>query len=342
MVSPVPLSPTEAIVRYLDASRYVTYSTYCLLIYDHLLTFADELNLVWQSRSLNLVKVLFIFNRYAVPVVLAVDVAALSGGLPSATLRRMCKGWTIFDVVIELASLSSTTCITAMRVRNLWADRQDVDRFLIIVWLLQFLASVGMVMNYVIKNAGSFSHEPNFNICFTTVHQAWWLWIPAMIFHAIVFIAMITKALSTPRSEHTPFLSVLLVDGFLYFFVVFSSLLFNLLSWAVAPAGLAQLPHYSAWAIATIAITRFLLDLQKRYYMELGPPEEDPIDEIGMTGTKWSEWGNPLPTTPVLNDPFYAYYVAPFPMSDARHRRPNQQAHLRDDFHNDDPPPDSV
>ncbi|KAF9510936.1 hypothetical protein BS47DRAFT_1210509 [Hydnum rufescens UP504] len=204
MASAVATSPTEALVRYMDASRYVTYSTYCLLIYDHLLTFADELNLVWQSRSLNLVKVLFIFNRYAVPVMLAVDVAVLSGGLPSTTLRRMCKGWTIFDVVIELASLSSTTCITAMRVRNLWADRQDVDRFLNFVWVLQFLASVGMVMNYVAKNARTFSYEPNFNICFATVHQAWVIWVPAMVFHAIVFIAMITKVLSTPRREDCP------------------------------------------------------------------------------------------------------------------------------------------
>ena len=95
MASIPTLQPAEAFIRYIYASRYITYSTFCLLIYDHstslldfidwqvsnihqrlaVLTFADELNLVWQSRSMNSVKAMFIFNRYAVPVILAVDVA---------------------------------------------------------------------------------------------------------------------------------------------------------------------------------------------------------------------------------------------------------------------------
>ncbi len=80
-------------IRNIRASQYVTVATFCLLVYDHssscisalgvvgrtylvspsVLTFSDELNLVWQSRSVNLVKILFIFNRYAVPAFLAVD-----------------------------------------------------------------------------------------------------------------------------------------------------------------------------------------------------------------------------------------------------------------------------
>jgi len=254
----------------------------------------------------------------------------------------MCKGWTIFDVIVELATLASTTCITNLRVRDLWADRQDVDRFLSLVWVLQFLASIAMLVHNIVKNAGSFLYEPNFNMCFGTVHQAWWVWVPAMIFHVVVFIAMIMKALSTPRNEHTPFLSVLLRDGFVYVLVVFSSMLFNLLSWALAPAGLANMPHYSSWAIATIAITRFLLDLQKRYYIELGPPEDDATDEFPMSEPKWSAWKATSQITPTLNDPFYAYYVAPFPMTDLRRRYSTQQALLRDDLRNDDPPHDSV
>jgi hypothetical protein len=44
--------------------------------------------------------------------------------------------------------------ITNLRVRNLWADRQDVDRFLSLVWILQFLASIAMLVHNIVKNAG--------------------------------------------------------------------------------------------------------------------------------------------------------------------------------------------
>jgi len=341
MASIPTLQQAEAFVRYINASRYITYSTYCLLIYDHVLTFGDELNLVWQSRSMNSVKAMFIFNRYAVPVLLAVDVATVSGGLSSTTLKRMCRGWVVFDIIAELATLCTTTCITNMRIRNLWADRQDVDRFLNVIWVLQALVSAGLVANSLSKNTGSYSYEPSFNICFGTIHQSWMIWIPAIIYHLIVFVAMIIKALSTPRSVHTRFLSVLLLDGFMYFFVVFSAMLSNLLSWALAPGGLAHLPHYSCWAIATIAITRFLLDLQKRYHIELGPPEDDPIDEFPMKEPSWNKLDE-MQASRALNDPFYSYYVAPFPMTNGSLRYPSQAILFPDDIRTDDPPNRSV
>lgn len=94
------------LVRDIDATRHVTYATFCLLIYDHckscpfvvalislyptallrrpqsddsriVLTISDEVHLVWKSRSVNLVKVLFVCNRYIVPVVLAVEVTRM-------------------------------------------------------------------------------------------------------------------------------------------------------------------------------------------------------------------------------------------------------------------------
>ena len=83
------------VIQNVRASQYVTVAIFCLLVYDHgsscilaldisqrtyplsplVLTFSDELNFVWQSRSINLVKALFIFNRYVVPVFLIVDTA---------------------------------------------------------------------------------------------------------------------------------------------------------------------------------------------------------------------------------------------------------------------------
>ncbi|KZT37399.1 hypothetical protein SISSUDRAFT_864055 [Sistotremastrum suecicum HHB10207 ss-3] len=45
-----------------------TVSGYCLLIYDWLLTFPDEVNYMWNGR-LTTVRALYFFNRYTAPLV---------------------------------------------------------------------------------------------------------------------------------------------------------------------------------------------------------------------------------------------------------------------------------
>ncbi len=70
--------------------------------------------------------------------------------------------------------------------------------------------------------------------------------------------------------------------------------------------------HSSLWALSTTAITRLLLSLQKRIYirhitvLNTSEPHE-------TVSARWphvpSGVGSPL------NDPFYAYYTAPFPMA---------------------------
>ena len=178
------------------------------------------------------------------------------------------------------------------------------------------------------------------------------------------------------RNEHTRFLTVLLMDGFMYFFVVFGSMLFNSLSWGLAPVRvwycfcyLAQLisptslvllncltsSHLntlfsecgisdrcilslsSCWAIATMAITRFLLDLQKRYHVELGPHDEaDHPDEIPMAEPpNWTKLNDELQNARALSDPFYSYYVAPFPITNGGRRHPDLPALFPDDLRND-------
>lgn len=41
------------------------------MFYDHMLTFEDEVQLIWKART-TLPKMLFLFNRYAVPLVLII------------------------------------------------------------------------------------------------------------------------------------------------------------------------------------------------------------------------------------------------------------------------------
>ncbi|KAI0033585.1 hypothetical protein K488DRAFT_84783 [Vararia minispora EC-137] len=62
----------SALVQY-RASIYVSIASLTFLMYDHLLTFADEVEFVWNAPS-SLPKWFFLVNRYALPMLISVCV----------------------------------------------------------------------------------------------------------------------------------------------------------------------------------------------------------------------------------------------------------------------------
>ena len=71
----------------------------------------------------------------------------------------------------------------------------------------------------------------------------------------------------------------------------------------------------SVWALSTIAITRLLLSLQKRFHNHHVAALETCDDNNDSPDTDSTCWPRvPSVVGSPLEDPFYAYYTAPFPM----------------------------
>ncbi|QRW00305.1 dephospho-CoA kinase [Ceratobasidium sp. AG-Ba] len=66
------------------ASRCLTVAGFALLIHDHIITLDSEINFVWPAKR-SAVKVLFLVNRYVVPIFIAFDFAFLTGWVPWLT-----------------------------------------------------------------------------------------------------------------------------------------------------------------------------------------------------------------------------------------------------------------
>ncbi|CAE6528492.1 unnamed protein product, partial [Rhizoctonia solani] len=116
-----------------------------------------------------------------------------------------------------------------MRVHILWDNRRDIFLWVFTAWALHVLVNIALVIMSSVKNAPSYSMQPIFNICFGRVEDTWTVWIPPMIYHCFIMILLVIKSLSTPRIVSTRLHDVMIRDGFIYFFVVFLAMLFNLL-----------------------------------------------------------------------------------------------------------------
>ncbi|KAJ1310278.1 hypothetical protein OPQ81_007019 [Rhizoctonia solani] len=275
-VTPEQMDELITAARHVLLTRYITMVGLALMIWDHAITLHTEINLIWPAK-LSLVKALFLLNRYIPPIFIAVDAANLTGSACCKStvkfgtmldhtstngVNTSCEIWVLSDVGVELLTVFSATFLIGMRVHILWDNRRDIFLWVSAAWVLHVAASVALVFMSSKKNAESYTVQPIFNICFGRVEDTWTVWISAMMYHCFIMALLVIKSLSTPRIASTRIHDVMIRDGFIYFFVVFLAMLFNLLSWALAPATLAGLPRWIVWSICTVATSRLLMSLK--------------------------------------------------------------------------------
>ncbi|OJA16639.1 hypothetical protein AZE42_04038 [Rhizopogon vesiculosus] len=99
------------------ASQYVGVAGLVVLLWDHLLTFNDEVRLIWRA-PLSIPKLLFLFNRYAVPISLIALTYATSGlsddTLPDSNFSSakygLVSGWYL-ACCLSAPATSSSSCV---------------------------------------------------------------------------------------------------------------------------------------------------------------------------------------------------------------------------------------
>ncbi|CCM03457.1 uncharacterized protein FIBRA_05590 [Fibroporia radiculosa] len=200
---------------------------FTLLIYDHILTLSDEVNYIWNSRK-GLVSIIFLLNRYIVPLVLAVDIYAI-------------VAWRLY------ALHGGTTWIR----RTLW-----------ISGLLYVVSSTGIITASLIPVI--LDLQPYYHQCVSSIPSyLWTAWLPSVIFETLLFGLTIVAMIRQDKRRSFTTLSLLLYrDGMLYFVAVTVCSSFSLLVWALAPSSLIGLARYFALAMVNIAGSRLVLNLK--------------------------------------------------------------------------------
>ncbi|KAG9105595.1 hypothetical protein FRC07_009159 [Ceratobasidium sp. 392] len=85
----IALHQLEVAAAHGFASKCLSIAGICILIYDHILTFPDEVRFIWKQKW-SIVSTIFVLNRYITPLVLAVDVydkGGLANFLPKSLFQ---------------------------------------------------------------------------------------------------------------------------------------------------------------------------------------------------------------------------------------------------------------
>ncbi|KAJ7705258.1 hypothetical protein B0H17DRAFT_1037453 [Mycena rosella] len=216
------LALTEAILHDVLILRYISAAGLTILLYDHLLSFADEVQLIWSAK-LTSSKVLFLAMRYLVPGMMIAETIQLAGLSNVSLSNEFCKAWLTFAVLVGWVTIAINNWFVLLRVWVLW----DRNRIFIISTLLFFIAmhatTLALAWIGVAHMINTLYFVPLFQLCgFSAFSDIGVVWIPELLFEFLMLMAMGWKVRMRPKT-----LKSLQEEGFGYFLFLFGLTLAN-------------------------------------------------------------------------------------------------------------------
>ncbi|KAG9011168.1 hypothetical protein FRB94_009094 [Tulasnella sp. JGI-2019a] len=261
----VEVEAMRTVVWNMTFSRYLITTGFCILIYDHLITFSDEVRFIWK-RPKNLVSWIFLVNRYFTPAMLVLDLYDKLGFATHLTLSRILSSWVIGDVSLHALSQAAIHVLVAIRVNALWGNRRGIRIFLITFWVAYLITTLGISLTAVIQDRGTFYPHPIVHSCVGDLGSyVWTVWISPLVLEAVLFSMTVAKMVRNQQWIITvPLAYILYRDGLIYFVIIALCSVFNLVVWKSCPASLFALAKYFSLGLVNTMASRMVLNLRKQ------------------------------------------------------------------------------
>ncbi|KAJ6535908.1 hypothetical protein DFH09DRAFT_97674 [Mycena vulgaris] len=260
------LEPLIVALHNVAVTRYVSAAGYVALLYDHVLTFDDEVEYVWSAPN-TLAKILFLMLRYMVPLSLSVQIITRSGIPVIPMSNTVCKGWIAFATYSGWLSIAISNFLVLLRI---WTTLPRGHR--LIAWSLAFfvvtqLTSFGVTSWVIVEMIRVFVYSPIGLCTFTAKPDVVGLWVVGLAFEVVVFITVCWNTLDRPRAlspgTDVAVTRILFRDGVVYFVMLFIFRIANAAIAVVAPVSSIFVIVFFIWAATTITTTRLIINSRR-------------------------------------------------------------------------------
>ncbi|KAH7912113.1 hypothetical protein BJ138DRAFT_1112644 [Hygrophoropsis aurantiaca] len=289
----VALDSTQLI--HLRACQYVSAAGLVVLLWDHLLTFSDEVRLIWGARW-SVPKILFLFNRYIVPIAMIIQTYGVflrsltkyptqwrwlgfSGvASPHLTNREIylfttpldftiwfsCKTWTSAATILGILSIGTSNFLVLLRLWVLWDRRYRMMIWTLSLFVLTQVAALGSTVYLITQMIPVLVFIPSMQVCLLTEKVDFaLLWYPGIAFEVMIFVTTLWNAVDRPRVHNIQMAKVFYRDGSAYFFILFGLRLVNLILAIAAPLSLIFLGVFFIWCSVNVTLTRLIINLRR-------------------------------------------------------------------------------
>ncbi|KIM44057.1 hypothetical protein M413DRAFT_443118 [Hebeloma cylindrosporum] len=254
------------VVRLVHIMRLVTYfdvSASTLFVWDYMLTFRMEVDLVWKSKW-TFMKGLYLFQRY-LPFI---DTAWLvlyrqTGG---NLTRTAC--WDTYHAsgVLMIVGLAASEMILTIRTWAVWNRNRRLSIILPILYALVWGSCFFFLSKFLNSLRSSDPPYPGFKGCFVT-HASKdlnFLWVLLAVWNTMVLMLMLIPAVRTYRSggENGRLFKTVYRDGLIYYLYLFALALANVIVIATLPSQFQEPLTVMERVIHSMLASRVLLEIR--------------------------------------------------------------------------------
>ncbi|KAL1687828.1 hypothetical protein GGG16DRAFT_116562 [Schizophyllum commune] len=271
------MSSAAAIIETLVQRLWDLQATHCahvasstIIVFDHLITLNDEIQLIWKS-SWSLGKILFMFNRYFGLASVVVNLYGLF--TPSLTDRLyVCLNYFRWQGATGVAVCVVSEIILLMRLYVLYL----LNKRILIVMLVGFVISsgfaaaiMGLVMQRVNAVVVTLPGLKPMCVPGNVSSKFYTYWIPFLGLESLLCALALYRGFQTYRMDNANYTSsrllirILIRDSVMYYLAVFATYFTNMLMWAAAPPSLLELPIGFAVAVSCVLGNRMMFNIRQ-------------------------------------------------------------------------------
>jgi hypothetical protein len=251
----------------IQATRFAQLASSAIIIFDHLITLDEEVELIWKS-SWSMGKLLFIINRYYTLISVIINNYALfSPALTDSFCLRFFhwQGWT------GLIACMIAEVILQMRLYALYFLNKKVLALMVTTFIISS-ASSAVIMGKVLSGITAVSHPlPGLAFCVPVGVADYFFafWIPIIGFESLLCGLALCRGIQTFRASGSQYQSgrhlvaILIRDSVLYFLVMFATYFTNMLVWVTAPSNLLEIPIAFSVALSCCLGNRMILNVRE-------------------------------------------------------------------------------
>ncbi|KAL4249183.1 hypothetical protein ABKN59_006956 [Abortiporus biennis] len=225
---------------------YMGFVSFMILIWEHMITFDDEVNYVWFGTKGPLVW-LFFLNRYLTPFGFIINLFAY-----------LSPVWT--------PEVWSFPLMMFLRVYAMYPRRWAILAFVFIIFLVELSVNAWLLTHGVVV-----VHNRAIHACTMIFDQnvpghiaSASAWLP-LLYDTVILILTLNRTLQPVRHQAAgKIMRVLLRDGILYYSVIFSINLVLTLMIASAPPGIQNITAQLEYLLTVAMMSRITIHLKKQ------------------------------------------------------------------------------
>ncbi|KIK42839.1 hypothetical protein CY34DRAFT_82912 [Suillus luteus UH-Slu-Lm8-n1] len=255
-----------------------------LLIYEHIITIEDEIDLIWLKRK-SWVTYLYHFNRWLPALWLTFDLMHSLRPFPF----KVCCTAHAQPSLIEPSFLSA---ILQLRVWAIYDRSRRILSWMIILSTIE-VAAMALLIGLTIVRVEKFPvvSTPVGCLFEGLAPLSAIFWTPALILEPIICI-LVLKKVFLDQQQRTELATFLARDSLLYFLVIFMQLIASTIVWARFPS---YIDLFMPWSVAlpSLLCNRLLLNMRGRFARGSEPVRSSLLIELATLRTSADSLGVP-------------------------------------------------